>query len=140
MATPIGSKNPCPAPASAPRGRAFLSLGFRPLYLLGTAWAAIAIALVDLRAAVASGPALAASPGTRTRCCGVFVATIAVGFLMTAAPTGRASIRCTVVAAAVCAAWLVARGLSRRRRVRVLGRHGGRGRVLPAAAVAMAWS
>ena len=38
-------EEPNPSPASRPDWRAFLSLDFRPLYIAGTAWAAIAVAL-----------------------------------------------------------------------------------------------
>ena len=66
-----------------PHWRAWLALGFRPFYLLGTAWAAAAIALwIFVPQWLPS--TLGALPWHAHEMLWGFVATIAVGFLMTA--------------------------------------------------------
>ncbi|WP_119355160.1 NnrS family protein [Azohydromonas sediminis] len=63
--------------------RAWLALGFRPLYLLGTAWAAIAVALWTFAPQWLPGTMGGLAWHAHEMLWG-FVATIAVGFLMTA--------------------------------------------------------
>lgn len=109
MGTLIRIEEPRPAPARQPEWQAFLSLGFRPLYLLGTAWAAIAIALWIFVPQALQGPLGGVAWHAHEMLWG-FVATIAVGFLMTAGAnwTGLNPLHGRALAA-VCAAWLVAR-------------------------------
>lgn len=89
--------------------RVFLSLGFRPLYLFGTAWAAIAVALWIFAPQVLQGPLGGVAWHAHEMLWG-FVATIAVGFLMTAGAnwTGINPLHGGALAAA-CVLWLVAR-------------------------------
>ena len=109
MATLIRIEEPDPAPVRRPEWRAFLSLGFRPLYLLGTAWAAIAVALWIFAPQLLQGPLGGVAWHAHEMLWG-FVATIAVGFLMTAGAnwTGINPLQGGALAAA-CVAWLVAR-------------------------------
>jgi uncharacterized protein involved in response to NO len=76
-------EEPARAPAARPQWRAFLELGFRPLYLAGCAWAAISVALwvfaPRLLAGLLTGPAWHAHEMLWG-----FIVTIAVGFLLTA--------------------------------------------------------
>ena len=67
----------------APSWRAFLEMGFRPLYLAGTGWALIAIALWVFAPQWLTGPLAGVAWHAHEMMWG-FVATIAVGFLMTA--------------------------------------------------------
>ncbi|MFJ1300610.1 NnrS family protein [Pseudomonadota bacterium AL_CKDN230030165-1A_HGKHYDSX7] len=98
-----------PGAPSRPSWRAFTEMGFRPLYLLGCAWALVSV-LLWIHA-----------PGwLRGDMGGVFwhghemlwafVGTIAVGFLLTAGGnwTGHNPLRGNALAA-LCALWLVAR-------------------------------
>jgi uncharacterized protein involved in response to NO len=101
-------------PSSAATDRAdlpaFLSLGFRPLYLAGAAWAVASVA-IWIFAPQWLGPPLAGVSWHAHEMLWGFVATIAVGFLLTAGATwtglnplsGRAL-------ALVSLLWLVARG------------------------------
>ena len=100
---------PDPAPAPRPQWRAFLSLGFRPLYIAGTAWAAIAVALWIFAPQALLGPLGGVAWHAHEMLWG-FVATIAVGFLMTAGAnwTGINPLQGTALAA-TCVLWLVAR-------------------------------
>ena len=109
MATLIRIEEPAPLPARRPEWRAFLSLGFRPLYIAGTAWAAIAVALWIFAPQVLQGPLGGVAWHAHEMLWG-FVATIAVGFLMTAGAnwTGINPLHGPALAAA-CVAWLVAR-------------------------------
>lgn len=92
-----------------PTWQAFLSLGFRPLYLLGCGWAVVAIAVWVFRPHWLVGELAGLAWHAHEMLWG-FVATIAVGFLLTAGATwtginplaGRPL-------AAICLAWLVAR-------------------------------
>ena len=74
---------PRPAAPPAPDLRAFLSLGFRPLYLAGAAWAAASVA-VWIFAPQWLQPPLAGVAWHAHEMLWGFVATIAVGFLLTA--------------------------------------------------------
>lgn len=97
---------PAPAPPSA---AAFLSLGFRPLYAAGCTWAAIAIAIWIYAPAWAGGVLAGVAWHAHEMLWG-FVATVAVGFLLTASATwtGRNPLSGRPLAAlALC--WLAAR-------------------------------
>lgn len=83
MAT-IFIQEPSPAGARAPQWRAFLEMGFRPLYLAGCFWAALSVALWVYAPQWLRG----LMPGLYWHAHEMlwgFVATIAVGFLLTAA-------------------------------------------------------
>jgi uncharacterized protein involved in response to NO len=69
--------------ASRPQWRAFLTLGFRPLYFAGCAWAAVAIAIWIFAPALIGQPLSGLAWHAHEMLWG-FVATIAVGFLLTA--------------------------------------------------------
>ena len=70
----------------APQWRAFLELGFRPLYAAGCAWAAIAVALWVFAPQWLTGSLAGVAWHAHEMLWG-FVATIAVGFLLTAGAT-----------------------------------------------------
>ena len=105
----IRIQEPPRAPPSRPEWRAFLSLGFRPLYPLGTAWAAIAVALWIFAPQVLQGPLGGVAWHAHEMLWG-FVATIAVGFLMTAGAnwTGINPLHGGPLVGA-CVLWLLAR-------------------------------
>ena len=109
MAALLRIEEPGPSAAPRPEWRAFLSLGFRPLYIAGTAWAAIAVALWIFAPQALLGPLGGVAWHAHEMLWG-FVATIAVGFLMTAGAnwTGINPLQGAPLAAA-CALWLVAR-------------------------------
>ncbi|MDS1140593.1 NnrS family protein [Pusillimonas sp. SM2304] len=95
--------------ASRPDMQAFLSLGFRPLYIAGCSWALISIALW-IFAPQWLNPPLAGPVWHAHEMLWGFIATIAVAFLLTASATwtgfnplkGRAL-------AGVCLLWVIAR-------------------------------
>ncbi len=93
----------------APNLTAFLGLGFRPLYLAGTAWALIAIAIWIYAPQLVTGPLLGIAWHAHEMLWG-FVATIAVGFLMTAGAnwTGINPLRGGALAG-ISVLWLIAR-------------------------------
>jgi uncharacterized protein involved in response to NO len=95
--------------APGPQWRAFLELGFRPLYLAGTAWAAVAILLWVYAPQALTGTLGGVFWHAHEMLWG-FVATIAAGFLLTAAPTwtGMPPLRGPVLGL-LCLAWLAAR-------------------------------
>lgn len=97
------------AVASAPQWRAFLEMGFRPLYLGGCAWALVAIA-VWVWAPQALHGRLAGVAWHAHEMLWGFVATIAVGFLLTAGSnwTGVTTLRGAGLGV-LAACWLVAR-------------------------------
>lgn len=64
----------------------FLSLGFRPLYICGTAWALISVAIWIFAPSIVPAPFFAVAWHAHEMLWG-FIATIAVGFLLTAAAT-----------------------------------------------------
>jgi uncharacterized protein involved in response to NO len=66
-----------------PQWRAFLELGFRPLYLAGCAWAAISVALWVFAPQALVGPLAGPAWHAHEMLWG-FIVTIAVGFLLTA--------------------------------------------------------
>jgi len=71
---------------AAPDLSVFLSLGFRPLYLGGCAWALISIAIWIFAPALVPAPFFAVAWHAHEMLWG-FIATIAVGFLLTASAT-----------------------------------------------------
>ncbi|MBN3269835.1 NnrS family protein [Bordetella bronchiseptica] len=94
---------------AAPQWRAFLELGFRPLYLLGAAWGALSVALWIGAPQWLAG----AMPGVIWHAHEMlwgFIGVIAVGFLLTAAATwtGVNPLRGAPLAA-LAALWLAAR-------------------------------
>lgn len=93
----------------APSLQAFLEMGFRPLYLAGTAWALVAVALWIFWPQLLQGPLAGVAWHAHEMMWG-FVATIAVGFLMTAGAnwTGVNPMPGPILLAA-CVLWLVAR-------------------------------
>jgi uncharacterized protein involved in response to NO len=100
---------PRPAMSPAPDLNAFLSLGFRPLYLAGAAWAAVSVA-IWIFAPQWLAPPLAGVAWHAHEMLWGFVATIAVGFLLTAGATwtGFNPLRGGLLAVAA-ALWLAAR-------------------------------
>ena len=105
----IRLKEPLPTAHPAPSLRAFLELAFRPLYLAGSAWALIAIGIWVYAPQLLSGPLQGVAWHAHEMLWG-FVATIAVGFLMTAGAnwTGINPLHDRSLAVA-CVLWLVAR-------------------------------
>src|SRR5690606_9098779 len=65
---------------------AFLSLGFRPLYISGCAWAAISVAIWIFAPSAIRAPCFGVAWHVHGMLWG-FIATIAVGFLLTASAT-----------------------------------------------------
>lgn len=103
-------EEPQNASARAPaQWRAFLELGFRPLYLAGCLWAAVSIALWVFVPQCLQGQLGGVLWHAHEMLWG-FVATIAVGFLCTAASnwTGRNPMHGAALAG-LCGLWLVAR-------------------------------
>lgn len=100
---------PTAPPAHSPSMRAFLALGFRPLYIAGAAWALISIALWVFAPQLIGAPLSGVFWHAHEMLWG-FIITIAVGFLLTASATwtgfnplhGRAL-------GALCILWIVAR-------------------------------
>ena len=72
-----------PASHNSPSFRAFLEMAFRPLYLAGAGWALVAVALWVFWPQLLQGPLNGVAWHAHEMMWG-FVATIAVGFLMTA--------------------------------------------------------
>ena len=93
----------------APSMRAFLELAFRPLYLAGVAWALVAIAIWIYAPQTLTGPLQGIAWHAHEMLWG-FIATIAVGFLMTAGSnwTGINPLQGRALAVA-SVLWLVAR-------------------------------
>src|SRR5690606_31157056 len=73
-------------PTSPPNLEVFLSLGFRPLYIMGCAWALISVAIWIFTPALVPAPFFAVAWHAHEMLWG-FIATIAVGFLLTASAT-----------------------------------------------------
>jgi uncharacterized protein involved in response to NO len=92
-----------------PSLQAFLEMGFRPLYLGGIAWALVAVVLWIFWPQLLQGTLAGVAWHAHEMMWG-FVATIAVGFLMTAGAnwTGVNPMPASVLLAA-CALWLLAR-------------------------------
>lgn len=78
-------EHPAPEPVR-PSMAAFLTLGFRPLYLAGTAWALISIALWIYAPQLLGAPLSLVAWHAHEMLWG-FIITIAVGFLLTASAT-----------------------------------------------------
>lgn len=95
--------------ASEPSWGAFLELGFRPLYLFGCGWAMLSVLLWTFSPQWLAGELTGVAWHAHEMLWG-FVATIAVGFLLTAAATwtGRDSLSGRSLAV-LCIVWLVAR-------------------------------
>lgn len=95
--------------APAPQWRAFLEMGFRPLYLGGCAWALVAIAVWVWAPQALTGRLAGVAWHAHEMLWG-FVATIAVGFLLTAGSnwTGVTTLRGAGLGL-LAACWLVAR-------------------------------
>jgi uncharacterized protein involved in response to NO len=79
-------EEPTRAKATAPQWRAFLELAFRPLYLGGCLWAAVSIALWVYAPSWLNGPLPGVLWHAHEMLWG-FIATIAIGFLLTAVGT-----------------------------------------------------
>jgi uncharacterized protein involved in response to NO len=109
MQTIVPIEEPAPAAASRPRLDAFLSLGFRPLYLAGVGWAALAVALWIFAPQWLQPPLAGVAWHAHEMLWG-FVATIAVGFAVTAGATwtGINPLRGGALAL-LCSLWALAR-------------------------------
>ncbi|MGO3869132.1 MAG: NnrS family protein [Alcaligenes sp.] len=104
--------NPLTAsPASTrPEWRAFLELGFRPLYLLATLWGAASIALWLYTPGWLANTAIPSLYWHAHEMLWAFIGTIAVGFLLTASATwtGQPTLRGPSLGA-LCLIWILAR-------------------------------
>lgn len=76
-------QEPAAKPAFSPSWSAFLELGFRPLYLAGASWALVAVLVWIFAPQVLTGPLAGLAWHAHEMLWG-FVATIAIGFLLTA--------------------------------------------------------
>ena len=105
----IHLEEPANPKGSPPNLRAFLELGFRPLYMAGTFWALVAIAVWVYAPHILTGPLNGIAWHAHEMLWG-FIATIAVGFLMTAGSnwTGINPLQGRALALA-CALWVTAR-------------------------------
>lgn len=97
------------APTNRPDMKAFLSLGFRPLYIAGAGWALISIALWIFAPQLLGQPLAAVAWHAHEMLWG-FIATIAVAFLLTASATwtGFNPLKGTPLGL-VCLLWVIAR-------------------------------
>ncbi|MDE2401374.1 MAG: NnrS family protein [Burkholderiales bacterium] len=93
----------------APQWRAFLELGFRPLYLAGILWAAVSIGVWIFCPGLITGPMKGLAWHAHEMLWG-FIATIAVGFLLTAGKnwTGTNPLHGRALAG-LCGLWMLAR-------------------------------
>jgi uncharacterized protein involved in response to NO len=109
MSTLLQIDEPAARPRVAPSLHAFLEMGFRPLYLAGTGWALIAVALWIFAPQWLQAPLGGVAWHAHEMMWG-FVATIAVGFLVTAGAnwTGVNPMPRGLLLAA-CGLWLAAR-------------------------------
>jgi len=109
VSTLLQIDEPAARPRVPPSLRAFLEMGFRPLYLAGTGWALLAVALWIFAPQLLQGPLAGVAWHAHEMMWG-YVATIAVGFLMTAGAnwTGVNPMPRAVLLAA-CVLWLLAR-------------------------------
>ncbi|MBV6306236.1 NnrS family protein [Candidimonas humi] len=110
MAEPLVIEEPAAArPRPRPSLDAFLSLGFRPLYIAGSAWAVVAVAIWIFAPALIGAPLSGVAWHAHEMLWG-FIATIAVAFLLTASAnwTGINPLRGAGLGA-TCLLWLVAR-------------------------------
>lgn len=85
-AIPVALHEPGEPASQGPGWKAFLELGFRPLYILGCAWAVISILIWIFAPQWLSGPLSGVAWHAHEMLWG-FVATIAIGFLLTASAT-----------------------------------------------------
>lgn len=110
MATLLQLHEPAPPSEAAPSWRALFELGFRPLYLAGTSWAMLSVLLWIFVPQWLQGPLGGLAWHAHEMLWG-FVATIAVGFLLTAGAnwTGQVPLAGHGLAA-LLALWLLARG------------------------------
>ncbi|NGM87095.1 NnrS family protein [Parapusillimonas sp. SGNA-6] len=101
--------NPSSTTATGPDMTAFLSLGFRPLYIAGCAWALLSIALWIFAPGTLRGPIMPLAWHAHEMLWG-FIGTIAVAFLLTASATwtGFNPLKGRYLAA-VSVLWLIAR-------------------------------
>lgn len=108
-AIPVSLHEPGEPVAKGPRLDAFLELGFRPLYIAGCAWALLSVAIWIYAPQWLSAPLGGVAWHAHEMLWG-FVATIAVGFLLTASATwtGINPLKGAPLALA-CVLWLVAR-------------------------------
>ena len=83
MAELLRIEEPVRSALPQPEWRAFLELGFRPLYLAGSVWAAVSVALWVYAPHLLTGPLAGVVWHAHEMLWG-FIATIAVGFLLTA--------------------------------------------------------
>src|SRR5690606_5568928 len=86
QAIPVSLHEPGEPVKKGPQLEAFLELGFRPLYIAGCAWALLSVAIWIFTPQWLSGPLTGAAWHAHEMLWG-FVATIAVGFLLTASAT-----------------------------------------------------
>lgn len=102
MTKPVQATSPAAVPV-------FLSLGFRPLYICGCAWALISVAIWIFAPSIVPAPFFAVAWHAHEMLWG-FIATIAVGFLLTASATwtGFNPMK-GLPLAAISLAWLAAR-------------------------------
>lgn len=105
----IQPKEPAPKAPAAPSMKVFLELAFRPLYLAGTSWALVAIALWIYTPGLLTAPLGGLAWHAHEMLWG-FIATIAFAFMMTAGAnwTGITPMAGKVLALA-CVLWVVAR-------------------------------
>lgn len=108
-AIPVCLHDPAEPGPKGPQLKAFLELGFRPLYIGGCAWALLSIAVWIYAPQWLSAPLAGVTWHAHEMLWG-FVATIAVGFLLTAAATwtGINPLKGRLLAI-VCSLWLVSR-------------------------------
>ncbi|PTN52447.1 NnrS family protein, partial [Achromobacter xylosoxidans] len=110
MSTLLSIEEPAAAPPRPrPQWRAFTEMGFRPLYLAGCFWALASVLLWVHAPARLTGVLNGMFWHAHEMLWG-FVATIAVGFLLTAGAnwTGKNPLHGTPLAI-LCAVWIVAR-------------------------------
>jgi len=108
-AIPVSLQEPREPVSKGPQVAAFLELGFRPLYIAGCAWALLSVALWIYTPHWLSAPLAGVAWHAHEMLWG-FVATIAVGFLLTASATwtGINPLK-GLPLALVCLLWVVAR-------------------------------
>lgn len=108
-AVSVSLQEPSEPGQQGPALQSFLELGFRPLYIAGTAWALLSVALWVYAPQWLSAPLNGAAWHAHEMLWG-FVATIAVGFLLTASATwtGFNPLK-GLPLGLVCLLWLVAR-------------------------------
>ncbi|AEC20650.1 NnrS family protein [Pusillimonas sp. T7-7] len=109
MAEALHSSTPAKADANRPNMQAFLSLGFRPLYIAGGGWALISIAIWIFAPQWLNAPLEGMAWHAHEMLWG-FIATIAVAFLLTASATwtGFNPLK-GVPLGLVCLLWVMAR-------------------------------